>query len=143
MAVHNPSTTWGGGVTNRLRKMPQPVHNAIVTPHNDPHLCLKPQKTGSARPMSKANKSHRPQRNDSNTMSDNTHTVTSNIRTTIHSIFTVLPSYTCSGLPSSPPILHTSHVRPRHNPGNCTSSQRFPTLNREVLRDLLLLQPIA
>ena len=22
--------------------MPQPVHNAIVTPHNDPHLCLKP-----------------------------------------------------------------------------------------------------
>ena len=42
MAVHNPSTTWGGGVTNRLRKMPQPVHNAIVTPHNDPHLCLKP-----------------------------------------------------------------------------------------------------
>ena len=25
--------------------MPQPVHNAIVTPHNDPHLCLKPQKT--------------------------------------------------------------------------------------------------
>ena len=21
--------------------MPQPVHNAIVTPHNDPHLCLK------------------------------------------------------------------------------------------------------
>ena len=25
--------------------MPQPVHNAIVTPHNDPHLCLKPQET--------------------------------------------------------------------------------------------------
>ena len=24
--------------------MPQPVHNAIVTPHNDPHLCLKPLK---------------------------------------------------------------------------------------------------
>ena len=23
--------------------MQQPVHNAIVTPHNDPHLCLKPQ----------------------------------------------------------------------------------------------------
>ena len=23
--------------------MPQPVHNAIVTPHNDPHLCLKLQ----------------------------------------------------------------------------------------------------